>query len=171
MEKMINTLAGFKGFTFVGCTYENEVRMNKTGNPYYGRVTKRVEGTFCFNGSYENMVNNKIDRKGVEGEDFKSAPLVWGQWMAGAENRIITHKGETYVRLYPHPNGCKTTYFLDGREVWDAELEYIKQFFPTRKPSAKQENAGLSKDEQVIPLAIKVSNIKKLSIKGQEFSF
>lgn len=63
MTNIISALANAKGFQFVGLTYENEVKMNKTGNPYYGRLTKVVSGQMCFNGNYENMVNNRIERE------------------------------------------------------------------------------------------------------------
>lgn len=168
---MINALKAEKGHQMIGMTYTNEVKMNKTGNPYYGRVTKVVKGQFDFNASYENKVNNKIDRKGIEGEDFKSDSLRWGQWMAGQVNKLIEHKGEVYVRCYPlKDKKPTTTYFLDGKECTEQDMEYIRPYFPAKNTnSAKQESAGLNKDEQVQPLAIKVSNILRLSVDKQVF--
>lgn len=166
---IISALANAKGFQFVGLTYENEVRMNKTGNPYYGRLTKVVSGQMCFNGNYENMVNNRLTREGIEFE-FVAGSLPWGQWVEGCENKVIAHKGEYYIRLYPTPNTkMKVTYYLDGVECTDADMKHITPFLPQRKESAKQENAGLEGTKQLHPQNIKVSNIKKLTIGGVEY--
>lgn len=171
INTIINAMTSAKGFQFVGITYGNEVRMNKGGNPYYGRLTKVVSGQMCFNGNYENMVNNRIEREGFEGVEFVSDKLPWGQWVEGGVNKVITHKGEFYIRLYPTPNTkMKVTYYLDGVECTESEvsmiLKAIAPFLPKQKESAKQSECGLEGVKQLHPQSIKLSNIREISING-----
>lgn len=170
MTNIISALANAKGFQFVGLTYENEVKMNKTGNPYYGRLTKVVSGQMCFNGNYENMVNNRIEREGMPFE-FVASSLPWGQWVEGCENKVIAHKGEYYIRLYPTPNTkMKVTYYLDGVECTESDMKHISPFLPQRKESAKQSECGLEGAKQLHPQNIKISNIKRFAMRGFEYN-
>lgn len=168
---IINAMVSAKGFQFVGITYGNEVKMNKGGNPYYGRLTKVVSGQMCFNGNYENMVNNRIEREGFEGVEFVSGKLPWGQWVEGAEHKVIAHKGEFYIRLYPTPNTkMKITYYLDGVECTESDLRAIAPFLPKKKESAKQSECGLEGDKQLHPQSIKLSNIKEITLNGVTYT-
>lgn len=164
---IINAMVSAKGFQFVGIIYGNEVKINKTNNPYYGRLTKVVSGQMCFNGNYENMVNNRIEKEGFEGVEFVGGSLPWGQWVEGAENKVIAHKGEFYIRLYPTPNTTmKVTYYLDGVECTESDMRAIAPYLPKKKESAKQSECGLEGAKQLHPQSIKLSNIRVITMGG-----
>lgn len=52
--------------TFVNIVSETKVRMNKTGNPYFDKVFKTSKGNYFIGGSYEDMVNNRMEKEGME---------------------------------------------------------------------------------------------------------
>ena len=168
MNTIFNALASVKGHQFVGIVMTTSVKMNKTGNPYYGRLTKRTHASMSFNYDYENAVNNRLEKKGLE-RNFDGSKLPWGEWLE--YNRFISHKGEVYVRLYEIPtNTPKVEYLLDGVAVSAEELENIKPYLPTRKASAKQEDAGLEDREQVYPKAVNLLNIESITISGVTYT-
>ena len=161
---MVNALSMVKGHQFVGVEMTTDVKMNKTGNPYYGRLSKRVKATMSFNYDYETAVNNRLIREGKEG-NFDASKLPWGTW--SVRNKFITHKGELYVRLYEIPtNVPQVVYLLDGVEISEIEMVKVRPYLPTKKASAKQESAGLVEEKQVMPKAVNINNINSLSICG-----
>lgn len=161
---LMMSLKSSKGCQFVSVSYENEQKMNKRGNPYYGRVTKRVEGVMQFGYSYENACNNRC----AEGVTFVAESLTWGAWVEGFENKVIVHKEEYYLRLYDvYGQKMKVTYFVDGVPATEEQITEFMVFVPQSKPSAKQVAHGI--ERQVTPRAIKFSNIKEFTINGKSF--
>lgn len=168
-SEIFEILAGIKGHRMVHITTLTDVRMNKTGNPFYGRVQKMTSVGVSFNRSYENSVNNKIEKNGGE-RTFKSEPLPYGEWIKGLENKMYEHKGVVYVRFYTKPNEvAKVTYYLDGVAIEKGSMmeKEIMAWIPTKShTSKKQEDAGLSKEEQVYPYGVKLENILRVAFKG-----
>ena len=62
--------------------------MDKTPNPFIGRVKKITITPMQFGYSYENAVNNRLDRQGCEA-NFEAEALSWGAWVKGMENKVI----------------------------------------------------------------------------------
>lgn len=55
-------------------------------------------------------------QEGIEnGTRGEVQELPWGEWEKFPY--LITHKGETYIRLYPSNHKVKTKYFVDSVEV------------------------------------------------------
>ena len=52
----------------------------------------------------------------------------------------------------------------------EVEMAKIRPYLPTRKASAKQEDAGLAEEKQVMPKAVNVANIDSLSICGVTYT-
>lgn len=155
-----------KGCQFVSISYENEQKMNKKHNPYYGRVTKRVVAQMQFGYSYENACNNRC----AEGVTFVADSLSWGAWVEGFENKVIVHKEEYYLRLYDvHGKKAKVTYFVDGVPATEEQIAEFSQFISKSNPSAKQSAHGIEEERQVKPKAIKFRNIIEFTINGQTF--
>ena len=155
-----------KGCQFVSISYENEQKMNKRDNPYYGRVTKRVVAQMQFGYSYENACNNRC----ADGVTFVADSLSWGAWVEGLENKVIVHKEEYYLRLYDvHGKTPKVTYYVDGVVATEEQIAEFSQFISKSKPSAKQSAHGIEEERQVKPKAIKFRNIVEFTINGQTF--
>ena len=157
-----NAIAEQKSHTFVSVVYENEVKMNKRGNPYYGRVTKRVSAQMSFCYSYENACNNRC----ADGVTFVADSLPWGEWLI--PNKVIKHKEEIYIRLYDI-NGRKphTDYFVDGKPCTMEQYREFAGFMPKSKSvSEKQSAHGIEEERQVYPRAIKVTSIREFTMNG-----
>ena len=170
MNAIFNALSAIKGHQFVGIVMTTSVKMNKTGNPYYGRLTKRTHTSMSFNYDYENAVNNHLEKKGLE-RTFDGDKLPWGTWIKGFENKFISHKGEVYVRLYEiSSNTPKVEYLLDGVAVSAEELSKIRPYLPTKKESAKQSAEGLNESEQVRPKAVNLLSIESITISGVTYT-
>ena len=166
MMDLMQSVKASKGCQFVSISYENEQKMNKKHNPYYGRVTKRVVAQMQFGYSYENACNNRC----AEGVTFVADSLSWGVWVEGLENKVIVHKEEYYLRLYDiHGKRAKVTYFVDGVPATEEQIVEFSQFFSKSNPSAKQLAHGIEEERQVKPKAIKFSNIIEFTINGQTF--
>lgn len=157
-----NAIAEQKSHTFVSVVYENEVKMNKRGNPYHGRVTKRVSAQMSFCYAYENACNNRC----TDGVTFVADSLPWGEWLM--PNKVIRHKEEIYIRLYDI-NGRKphTDYFVDGKPCTMEQYREFAGFLPkSRVVSEKQIEHGIDAERQVYPRAIKMSCIREFTMNG-----
>lgn len=165
MNTIYNTLNALKGNNFIAVATLTEAKMNKRNNPLAGRVMKLTESVYQFGYSYENAVNNRLEKQGDE-RTFTTDSLPWGNWIV--PNKFIAHNCEIYVRFYTAANNQpKITYFVDNRLATAEEIEIIKAFTPAPKESAKQAAHGLT-ENQVKPMAINLKNILKIKINGEE---
>jgi hypothetical protein len=166
MEKvLLNAVRNLKGCQFANLIAEVEEKMNKKGNPFYGRVTKIVVTPIQLNYAYQNAVNNRLERQENE-RCFETEKLPWGEWIE--VNKIIAHKGDLYLRTYITKNSKpKFTYMLDGTPMTEEQLLEVKTFFKEKSNfSKKQSECGLE-ENQVIPKNYKFTNIIQISINGQ----
>ena len=142
-----------------------EHKMNKKGNPLFGRVEKVAECRYQIGYNYESGVNRRLTAQGSEA-NFKTSRRPYGKWLI--LNKIAEHKGELYLRVYTIEN-CKPTekYLVDGRAATEEELDIIAYFTP--KPSAYHSNtqaaAGLT-TKQVEPKEFKFSTIRAITCAG-----
>lgn len=163
-SEFISYVESIKGCQFGSIETITNVRMNKTNNPFYGRVKKHSIASIQINYSYENAVNNRLEKAGNE-RTFKSGKLTWGEWLI--PNKVIINKGKYYLRTY-EVNGSKpnVVYLIDDRKATIEEIEQFNQFIQTSESSKKQENEGLEKEKQVKPNNPEFSNIKRIKING-----
>ena len=125
-----------------------------------GVVTKKTEGMVQMLYSYENAVNNRIEKQGGE-RNFVAQGLPFGQWFV--PNFLISHKGEMYLRFYTFKGGkLETTYFVDGKPATENETMLITAYKNQRNASSgTQASAGLTAN-QVKPCALNTKNLISL---------
>lgn len=157
-----NINKGTFGISLVAVT---EPKMNKKGNPFFGRVKKATYITNVALGyTYENVVNNRLDRKGLE-SNFESEKPKGKSWLE-FPYLLVSDKDNTqqYLRTTMRKNSkIDNIYLLDGKIVNDLDIiNQIKQWLPKPSTSAKQETFGLTEEEQVIVRDFKVENIVSL---------
>jgi hypothetical protein len=154
-----------KSGSFVKVISMTEPKLLKRGNPLANAtITKVTNATLQFGYSYENSVNNRTD------EEFVAEALPWGKWVEGQVNRILEHNGEYYGRFYELKNGHRDVlYLVDGEFATDEQIEIIKQFTPKSK-SNRQEEVGISIENQVKPRSYKFSSIVGLKCGELEYS-
>lgn len=120
-----------------------------------GIVTKHTEGIVQMKYSYENAVNNRLERQGDE-RTFEAQGLPFGQWFI--PNFLIAHKGEMYLRFYlVKGSNLETSYFVDGKPANENETALIKAYKAQRE-SNTQSAAGLT-ENQVKPCALSCANL------------
>jgi hypothetical protein len=157
---LLSIIQQVKNNPFVNVTTITKVKMNTTNNPFYNRVTKEFIGVVQIGYSYENSVNNRLEKIGLE-KDFVAESLPWGHWVEGLENKVIEHKGKHYLRMYEVANQKpKVRILLDGKEVTDSKiLEQILGFVPQKQSSQKQAEHGLEAEKQTKPRNVAFENI------------
>ena len=98
-------------------------KLKKTGNPFKNeKVIKSTEGDFMFGCSFKERVEEKLDQKGLIDENYEVGSLPWGKWVEGAENKVIEHKGEYYMRYYPSDKPSRVDYYINDALATDEEL-------------------------------------------------
>lgn len=168
---LFELLVSLNGATIVNVTTISAVRMNKRGNPFVengNEVTKQTTRTCQFGYSYENAVNNRLEKQGDE-RTFKSESLSWGEWEI--PNKIIAHKGKRYGRFYSLNGGNETTtiYFVDGVVASPEQVAIIKTFEVGHSHgSGRQAEEGLT-ENQVKPMNIALDTILTIKVNKETY--
>ena len=169
MKNLVSLISEVRGCQFAELTFISE-----GGIPQYvlgkgHKVYKVVNGNYQIGYSYENAVNNRLDKIGSDVE-FKAESLPWGSWIEGQENKLIENKGSLYLRYYKHSNGNEQGWwFVDNRPASAEEFSKIMDYLRSKKDeSDKQTKAGLI-ENQVKPRNVKLSNIIKLVVNHQVY--
>lgn len=165
-----NVSRGTFGISLITLT---EPKMRKTNNPFYGRVHKASYLTNVALGyDYENSVNNRLDKKGLE-SDFQAEKPKGKSW---AEYPYILQADKDasvkYLRCTMRANTkAKSIYILDGKVVTDDNtLLEIKSFIQKSSTSKKQTESGLEDNEQVIVRDYKLDGIIYLGQGNKSFN-
>ena len=166
-EQFAQILADQKSCTIINVIANTEVKMNKTNNPYFGRVTKLSIERMQFGYSYQNAVNNRLDKVGEE-KDFIADKLVWGEWLY--PNKVITHKGALYMRTYNMKNAeYRCFYMVDGRKATPQEIAEFTPFIQKSSSfSKKQAESGLV-ENQVKPKNFKFSSLVRITMNKTKY--
>ena len=170
MERLIEMISNVKGCQFANITFIGDGGIPK--KVINGKVTKIVKTECQLNYSYENAVNNRLEKIGEE-RNFKAQSLPYGEWIKGYENKLIEHKNEIYLRYYNVPNkkADETIWLVDDRLATDEEKALIFSYLKAKKEkeeSKTQFEKGL-KENQVQVRTTKVKNIIRLAVNGCEY--
>ena len=173
-QELVTILQNVSGCKFISIAYSSDKdALNKKlsggkSNEYYNRLQSlTLMSGVQFNANYENAVNNRLKGDGNgDGKGFEAMSLPWGEWVT--PNKIISHKGETYVRLYLTKSHNKdVSYFCDGRKVEEKDaVEKIKAAFRQSSPSKRQAEVGIDEADMVRPFTINANSIKQITING-----
>ena len=163
---LISVLANLKGGTMVYLTSLTDVDV-----PFYyclGKVQKFCRQSVQVGCSYENSVNNRLERKGFN-RAFRSSYLPWGRWLI--LNRIIEHRGKYYARFYKTANSNpQIVYLVNGRVATPREARIIKMYDSLRTFSRRQSMYGLSRMEQTNVRNYDLTNIISISAEGETYN-
>jgi hypothetical protein len=162
-----NVLLNMNGTPFISFVTDTEVRMNKTNNPFFGRVRKEKFTVVQSGFDYEKSVNNRLKKEGKE-NDFKSVP----NWMKLVDENnlflVTDKKTETkfYFRYqYVSDKPIKTNYTLDGKKVnKDLLFSFIGKYLPKSKSYSNQ-----NLDNPLRFSTVKLENIKEITINKTKY--
>lgn len=145
-------------------------KMNKRGNPFFGKVKKISFVGGLIGTIYENSVNNQLDRENKE-SNFVVQPRKWG--VRDENHRFLirhTKKGESFERSYLSVKVQQThrkPIYIDTENGEVISVETLRPFLP----KSKKPNTQWNLDKEVMERDYEISNLKNISIGGKKFSF
>ena len=143
-----------------------EPKMRKTNNPYFGRVRKISTYTNAILGvEYQNAVNNRLERGGMEANYVAEAPKGKKQYNAFFY-QSLKDESVFYLKIGMYKNTeVKSVYEVDGRAATNEEVAEIKTFLQTSDGNVKkQQDAGLENEEQYRIVAPKFENVVSITL-------
>lgn len=156
-SSLLNAADTIQGGAFAHIEYEGIEKLPKKLG-IVGIVTKHTEGIVQMKYSYENAVNNRLEKQGDE-RTFEAQGLPFGQWFV--PNLLIAHKGAMYLRFYlVKGSNLETIYYVDGKPATETETALIKAYKAQRE-SNTQSASGLT-ENQVKPCALSCENLLAL---------
>jgi hypothetical protein len=137
---------------------ETEPRMRKTGNPYYGDITKSCTVSGLIGFIYGNSVNNQLGREDKT-MDFSPEPRKWGR----RDGCLVRHKGKVYLEIKAQSSSTPV-YRHGGEPIAYALVEPF--IYKSGKPHTQ---AAL--DGEVVVRDVNICNIRaiRMLVKGNEY--
>ena len=156
-QNTIQSVADFcavinKGTFGVQILSVTEPKMNKKGNPFFGRVKKATYlSNVALGYNYENVVNNRLEKQGLE-PTFKSVAPKGTRFISDFMLEKISDPSVTYLRTTMQGSTTeKHSYYLDGVEVTDPNLlAELMVWITLPTKSAKQSEHGLDENQVVV---------------------
>lgn len=145
---LVEILSQVEKGEFVNIESITNVKMKKTGNPYYNSVVKRSSKNVRCLPDYEKRVQNKTNNP-----EFESKP----NWFQHISPCVVKHRNNdnTYF-MYETFEGqsVRNEFIHNGQPI---QKEVIQPFLPEYK------------EREVQVFTIKTDNIKKISYKGVRY--
>ena len=159
-EELLVLLMNVEKPTFTNIVSEVFPKMNKTGNPYFGKVVKKSKGNYFIGGSYEDMVNNRMEKEGME-PTFESKECSVGEHIS----KCVQYNDNTkkhYLQYFTFPTSKpSSTFEFEGNEI-------DKQLFESFMVK-KSENSRQPQDNKHTPQSLTITNIKEISLSGVHY--
>lgn len=147
---------------FANLEVATQVRMNKTNNPFFGRVVKKQKLNVRLLDDYSKRVNNNLEKEHKERDFVASAPKV-GEKIAPCIY-YNSNTGKTYLMVECFENSVlETQYLLDGNPV---SKEVIQEYLPTRRDNSSQ---GLDNAVKVVTYGM--DSIQSITVGGKKIQF
>lgn len=163
----VQTISNLRKGTFgVEVILNTEPSMRKTDNPFVGRIRKISKYKNAVLGvSYENTVNGRLKKKGLEKDFVSDAPRGKKYYNPFF---YVSDKDDSvfYLKIGMRKNTtCEYCYLVDSRPITTPELYQLDLYLTnTSYNSNKQAAHGLDKDEQYRIIAPKLENVVQIKI-------
>lgn len=159
INDLVELLSQYRGTKICSLITHTAPRMRKTGNPFYGEILKISAMNGMINFNYAGNVNKQREREN-KSQDFQSSP----SWFTHTNSFLVEHPetGQQYIkfRLLKNPNSV----FYNTRTGQIIDRHQIE---PYLYDSSGYESQDL--DKPIRTITIKIENIKKLKVDGQEY--
>lgn len=145
---LVEILSQVERGEFVNIESITNVKMRKTGNPYYNEVVKRSSKNVRCLPDYEKRVQNKTGNT-----EFQSAP----NWFEHISPCVVKHRNNdnTYFMYETFEGQSVRNEYIHNGEVINKEV--LTPYLPTYN------------EREVQVFTIKTDNIKKISYKGVRY--
>lgn len=156
LQKLLLSVSGAKPVTIVTQT---EAKMNKTNNPYFGKVLKQTKANVFINTNYEASVNRALEKEGKD-TTFVAKARVWGEKIPGTP--LVMNNGKMYLSAQFLPqNKAESIYIFEDRQI---PKEDIINWLPAVK---ENKNQGL--DQEVIIRTYQLDNIISITMDKTDY--
>jgi hypothetical protein len=142
-------------------------------NQFGGAVYKFAEYTLIINRKYDRAIERACEEKGIDFSNWKPQDHNYAEHIGG---NILAHKADKHLplmqrRLYAQfmlHKGCQIVTEYYDSEMKPIQLDTIKPFLKV-STSRKQEELGLSKEEQIPCINFGMGSIKQFTLNGQKY--
>ena len=160
-NELLEILNSVEKSTFVNLVTETKVRMNKTGNPFFDKVTKKSKSNFLIGNDYGIRVTNNEKKEGIEG-NFEVEEMK-GKKHVSKCVCIDTKTESVYYLMVERFDEIKpqVEYTFEGNSI---EKHLFESYMVKVSESKKQ-----VQEKKVSVLTFKISNIKEISINKEKY--
>jgi hypothetical protein len=146
IDALIVALCNARKAALASITADTVPSMNKTDNPFWGKVVKRSIVQFQVGVDFDTACNNKRERDGLERREIQARK--WGVHIDGTPLVAHMKKGESEIRLYLPLQVLKAlrSVYIDLETGAEIAKDAIK---PYLKPSAPSEEGIYQRDYDV----------------------
>ena len=159
-QELLTLLMNVERPTFTNVVSETIPKMNKTGNPYFGKVVKKSKGNFFIGGSYEDMVNERMKKEGME-PTFESKECSVGEHIS----KCVQYNENTkkhYLQYFTFPTSKpKSTFEFEGNEI---DKQLFESFMVKKSEKSRQ-----PQENKHTPQSLTITNIKEISLNGVHY--
>jgi len=161
-QELITLLMGVKRPTFTHILSKTKPKMNKTNNIYYDKVEKISKGTYFIGGNYEDMVNTRMFKEGLE-PNFESKECSVGQKVEGSiclqfNDNLNRH----YLQYFTFPTShIKSEYIFMGNPI---EKVMFEDFLSKSSTTSRQPQENKHK-----PKSFTCTNIREITLEGVHY--
>lgn len=160
--ELLTILLGIVRPTFTNILYRIKVRMNKTDNPFFEKVFKTTRGNFFIGGTYEDMVNVRMEKEGIE-PTFESLECKVGKHFEGSKCVLFNEKlNRHYLQYFIFPTSKHTSvYEFEGDFV---ERDLFRSYEVKKSDSSRQPQENKHK-----PQSLMLSSILEITLNGTTY--
>lgn len=167
VNELVNVLKQVEKSTFINVTMETVPNMNKTGNPFYDKETKKfsvrklTNCNYLIGNDYETRVENNMDKEGINGgfESLKPTGKTHVSKCVLIDDKtqsVHYLMVERFDEIKP-----KIEYRKNGEPMNEIDLLIMKDFLVKVSENSRQEQ-----EKKVMVITPKIENIRELSLNG-----
>ena len=159
-QELLTLLMNVEKPTFTNIVSEVVPKMNKTGNQYFGKVVKKSKGNYFIGGSYEDMVNKRMEKEGME-PTFESKECSVGTHIS----KCVQYNDNTkkhYLQYFTFETSKpKSTFEFEGNEI---DKQLFESFMVKKSEKSRQ-----PQDNKHQPQSLTTTNIKEITLEGVHY--
>ena len=161
-QELITILMGVNKPTFTHIVSLTKPKMNKTNNPYFDKVNKLSKGTYFIGGTYEDMVNTRMVKEGIE-PTFESKECSVGKHIEGSKCLQVNERlNKHYLQYFIFQTSkIKSEFEFEGNSI-------DKQIFESYLVK-KSETSRQPQENKHQPQSLTTTNIKEISLDGKVY--
>jgi hypothetical protein len=161
-QELLTLLMNVEKPTFTSIVSETKPSMNKTNNPYYDKVIKKSKGNYFIGGSYEDMVNTRMVKEGLQ-PTFESMECSVGEKVEGSKCLQFNEKlNRYYLQYFIFPTSNIKSEFIFENDSIDKVL--FQDFLVKKSESSRQPQENKHK-----PQSFKLESIKEITLSGVKY--